>query len=139
MTDVERAKQILDESGQTLVLCKEGTILKSTLRGVDPMLAYLDQKIDLNGYSAADKVVGKAAAFLFVIVGVRSIYARVISQPALAVLQSNGISVCYDETTEHIINRAGTDFCPMEKAVLAVSDPKTAYTVILKTRKTLQS
>ncbi len=139
MTDVERAKQILDESGQTLVLCKEGTILKSTLRGVDPMLAYLDQKIDLNGYSAADKVVGKAAAFLFVIAGVRSIYARVISQPALLVLQSNGISVCYDETTEHIINRAGTDFCPMEKAVLAVSDLKMAYTVILKTRKTLQS
>lgn len=45
-------------------MCKGSTIYISTERGVKPLIDRIDDGTDLQGFSAADKVVGKAAAFL---------------------------------------------------------------------------
>lgn len=69
----------------------------------------------------ADKVVGKGAAALMVLGQVREVYACVISQPALDLLRRSGITVTYNQCVVHIINRAGTDWCPVEKLCSTVS------------------
>lgn len=68
----------------------------------------------LQGASIADKVIGKGAAALMILGGVKEIYADVISQPALALLHDNGVTVSYDKAVDHIINRMGTGWCPVE-------------------------
>ena len=68
MIDLQRAERALAEGGHTLVLVKGERVITSNQRGVAPLLALIDT--DVTGFSAADKVVGKAAALLYVKLGV---------------------------------------------------------------------
>lgn len=128
MTDLELAKEGL--VGHTICLCKDGQCLTSDRRGIAPMMDWIAEGIDLTGYSAADVVVGKAAAMLFVKSGIAAIYAKTISRSAKAYLESHGVSLSYGTLTEYIINREGTDICPMEKTVLATDDAAEGYRLL---------
>lgn len=69
----------------------------------------------LCGASIADKVVGKGAAALMIAGGVRWVYADVISTAAMELFTKSGVEVEFKESVPNIINRAGTDICPVEK------------------------
>lgn len=126
------------KSGEyTLVLFDGKTVFTDTKRGVKPLLDLLDGNSDLTGFSAADKVVGKAAAFLYVLLNVREIYADVISSHALSVLEQHQITVMYGTLTDKIKNRAGAGFCPMETAVLGENSPEKALEKIREKAKEL--
>ena len=133
MTDIERAKQILISEGCTCVICKGDNIHISQKRGVAPLIELLDSRIDVRGYSAADKAVGKAAAMLFVLLGVSEIYAVVMSRSAKKILDEYGIKYSCGEEVEYIINRKKDGMCPMEKAVMDIDDPAEAPTKIKET------
>lgn len=128
--DLTEAINILNSNECTCVLCKENAVYMSTERGVKPLLDWLDNGTDLQGFSAADKVVGKAAAFLYVLLGVKEVYARVMSEGAICVLNDSGISAKYDTSAKNIINRAGTGNCPMEEAVGELSSPLEALKAV---------
>ncbi len=130
MMSFETAKQYLRNGKYTCVLCKDGDIHTSTQRGVKPLVVWLESGKDFKGYSAADKVIGKATAFLYVLLGVKNVYARVISNSALQVLKRKKIFVEYGELTENIINRQGNGICPFESATLDIQDAETAYKAI---------
>ena len=136
-SDIEKAKEILKSGGYTCVICSDDKIFTSTERGVKPLLAWIDSATDMKGFSAADKVVGKAAAFLYVILGVHAVFAGVISEHAKNVLEENGIAVEYGCLTEAIRNRAGTGFCPMETAVKSISEPIAALEAVRRKLKEL--
>lgn len=137
MTDLKKAKQILEDGGFTCVLVKGEQTYSSKERGVAPLLKFLDETGEMSGFSAADKVVGKAAAFLYVLLAVEQLYVKVISKSALEVLNQHDISVEYEELVEAIRNRANTGFCPMETAVREINEPQKAWKVILEKRKEL--
>lgn len=59
MTDIEHAKQLLTGEGYTCVICRGDDIHTSEKRGVAPLIELLDSNIDVRGYSAADKTIGK--------------------------------------------------------------------------------
>lgn len=122
MTDLELAKEQLIKDECTCVLRKGDSMYCSHARGVKPLLSLLDSGEDYRGYSAADKVVGKAAAMLYVLLGVSRVHACVISEKALAVLAKGGIDVTYDTLVDRIHNRTNTGFCPMEEAVWEIDD-----------------
>lgn len=126
MHDLESARSLLERGNYTCVLCRDGSTVTDSRRGVRPLLELLDSETDFHGYTAADKVVGKAAAFLYCLLGVKALYAGVISQPALSVLEGAGITVRYGTFVPAIRNRAGDGFCPMETAVWELSDPALA-------------
>ncbi|MCH5165428.1 MAG: DUF1893 domain-containing protein [Clostridiales bacterium] len=128
MTDLNVAKNNLE--GHTICLCRDGNCLFSEKRGISPMMTFIADGIDLAGYSVADIVVGKAAAMLFVKCGIKQVFAKTLSQSGKRVLEKYGIHYEYETLTDKIINRAGTDMCPMEKAVFEVDDPETAYSVL---------
>lgn len=132
MKDLITAKELLHTEGYTCVLCKGESVLTSTQRGVRPLTVWLGSGRDFQGYCAADKVVGRATAFLYVLMGVKGVYARVISQLALQVLTEHGVAVEYVELTPNVINRRGDGICPFERAVLDVTDPAIAYEAITK-------
>ena len=128
--DRNRARELLLSGGYTCVLCRGEDVHTSALRGVKPLVRWVESTLDLRGFSAADKVVGKATAYLYVILGIRALYAHVISVSALAVLEEHGIAVEYGTRVEHIINRAGDGICPFEVAVMDIRDPGEAYRAI---------
>lgn len=108
---------MLHEGAYSCVIANGEHIRTFTQRGVADLYDLLTQEPDfLHGSSVADKVIGKAAASLMVLGGVREVYAHTISQPALRLLQEAGITVSCDEIPDHIINRDHTGWCPLEQA-----------------------
>ena len=84
----------------------------------------------LCGAMIADKVVGKGAAVLMTAGGVRWVYADVISQSALEFLLTHNIEAEYGRVVPNIINRAGTDICPVEKLCMQCDNIEDALTLI---------
>ena len=60
-----KARDLLLAGNYTCVVCREDTLYTTTHRGVAPLLNWLDDGTDLEGFSAADRVVGRGAAFLY--------------------------------------------------------------------------
>ena len=138
MQDLNTARLLLERDALTCALVLGSRVHISTHRGVRPLLDCLDSSVDFRGYSAADKVVGKATAFLYVLLGVRAVYARTVSRSAAAVLAQYGIALEYGTMVEAIANRDRTGFCPMESAVRNIDDPREAHQAVLDTLKRLQ-
>lgn len=100
-------------------------------RGVQDLHQLLRTSPDtLRGAMIADKVVGKGAAVLMTAGGVRWVYADVISQSALEFLLTHNIEAEYGRVVPNIINRAGTDICPVEKLCMQCEDIEDALTLI---------
>ncbi len=130
MSDIEKAKKLLSGGNFTCVLCKGDTSYTSTGKGVSPMLTFLENGTELRGFSAADKIVGKAAAMLFVCAGVTEVFAEVMSKAAVNYLKERGIACSYGVLTDKIINRKGDGLCPMELAVIDIEDEKLGFSAI---------
>lgn len=129
---LKKAKKLLVSEGYTCVLTDGAAAHASTRRGVKPLVDFLQSGTDFTGFYAADKVVGRATAYLYVLLGVKALYAQVISNPAAAVLAEHGITVQYGTLVPNIINRAGDGICPFEGAVMEIHTPQDAYTAILE-------
>ena len=116
---------ILHGEGLTLVVkSADGTIHRFTQRGVKDLLTLVTESPEvLHGAIIADKAVGKAAAACMVTGGVNRVYADVMSEPALALLQQYGVIAEYGTLVDHIINRTGDDWCPMERMSYDENDP----------------
>ena len=135
--NLKKALDLLNSGNYTCVACKEEVVYTTTQRGVAPLLNWLDSKTDLKDFSAADRVVGRGAAFLYCLLGVTAVHANVMSRPAAQVLQENGIAAHWGTLVEGIINRAGTGPCPFEAAVMDIQDTQEALNAIRMTRRKL--
>ena len=116
--------QILRNGNHSLVVAGDG-IRTFDGRGISDLYGLLTEHPDLlRGASVADKVVGKGAAALLVLGGVREVHADVISTSALVLFEDTGISVRFAQEVPYIINRQGDGICPVEtlckKCVTAV-------------------
>lgn len=122
---------MLHESNYSCVIRKGKVTRTFVRRGIKDMYELIaHEKSFLSGARVADKVVGKAAAGLMIIGGVKEVYADVISSPALALFQQYGLPVSYGKEVDHIVDRTGTDWCPMERATFSARDAAETYRFI---------
>ena len=78
----------------------------------------------------ADKIVGRAAAFIIIAMGIREVYAEVISEPAKKLLENNQISVTAETVVPEILNADKTDVYPLDKAVEGIENAADALMTI---------
>ena len=128
--DLERAKELMNKESATLAIVLNDYEELFFERGVKPLMMLLNRNNDYSKYSASDRVIGKAAAFLYVNLGIKNIYTDIISEKALDVFNSYGVNVFYQTKVPLISNRDKTGYCPMETLVLNIDDPKDAYEAI---------
>lgn len=118
MTNDERQNLIhyLFAEKCSCVICNANEIRVFYERGVKDLFRLLkEEPTFLNGAFVADKVVGKGAAALMILGGVKEVFADVVSRPALALLNKAGIKTDYTMVVPHIINRMKTGICPVEQ------------------------
>lgn len=139
MTALNKAINLLVENQATCVIVSGETVLLSRERGVKPLLKIIDEQTDIKGASAADKVVGKAAAMLYVLLGIKELHALVISELAIEALERYGVAVSYEKRVPMIRNRTDTGFCPMEQATKDIDMPKDALLAIRAKLQELES
>jgi len=114
-------KQLLIETlrnGAHSLVIERGDMIKTyDTKGVSTLLELVSQRSDLlSGARVVDKIVGKAAAALMILGGVKELYAMLISDGALKLIRDTSIKVEYEQSTPYIINRDKTGWCPMEEA-----------------------
>lgn len=119
---------LVDEGCCGVVRSVQGELRTFSRRGVADLFNLVADEPDfLRGASVADRVIGRGAALLLVKGGAREVYAQVISSGALEVLRSVGIETSFGKEVPNIINRTGTDICPVEKLTASTSSPDEAY------------
>lgn len=122
----------------TCVLVRGTTEYISVKSGIAPMLDYLGAGVPLEGFAAADRIVGKAAAMLFVRAGVTRVYGEVMSRGGAEYLEAHGVGHSFGTLTDVIINRAGTGMCPMEQTVREIDDHHDAFCALSAKRAMLR-
>lgn len=129
MRTIEEAKKLLVGEIRCAVLCENKTFT-SDKKGIAPLLALVGE--DYDGCVAADKIVGKAAAFVYSKLRAKEIYAEVLSKAAIPVLEKNGIKYSYGVLADHIRNRQHNGVCPMEQTVEKIGDADEAIAALEK-------
>lgn len=137
VNELKKAADLLSAGNYTCVLCRGDSVFTDTRRGVRPLLELLESGQALQGYFAADKVVGKGAAFLYALMGVRAVYAKVVSSPAKELLSRHHIDLTFETEVPAIENRTKTGLCPIESSVWNLDDPQAALTTIRRTLENL--
>ncbi len=137
--DFQKAKEEFSTGKYTLVICKDSDISTSDVTGIRPLMKLINEKKDCKGYSAADKIVGRAAAFLYTLLGVKNVYGEVMSKGAVEIFKKEGINYEYKTLTEFIENRKKSGICPMDEAVLNCTNANDACEAIRQKMKFLQS
>lgn len=121
-SDLERAKEMMIFDGCTCVITLDGVAFKSKESGLQPLLDWMYSGNKYMGWRLCDKVVGRAAAFLIIILGVREIYADVISEPAKKLLEEHNVTVNAAEIVPEILNETKDAPHPLETAVEGITD-----------------
>lgn len=118
MTSDER-QQLIDylfAEKCSCVIYNAGEVRAFYDRGIRDLFRLLNEEpAFLDGAFVADKVVGKGAAALIILGGVKEIFANVVSRPALALLNDAGVKTDYIQAVTHIVNRTQTGICPVEQ------------------------
>ncbi len=127
---MEQIKKMLHEGKHSLAIrTKEGETFVFDGPGISDLLRLLQEQESsdvLAEAEVADKVVGKAAAALMIMGGVKAVFADTISLPALELFASAApdVEVTYDIKVEYIVNRTQTGWCPMELATKEAKTPE---------------
>ena len=95
------------------------------------MLALAEQLgEEARGAALADRVMGKAAAMVARSMGVASVYALLVSEPARETLVRGGVPLECEQLVPTILNEKGDGPCPLERLVAAIEDPEEAVRVL---------
>lgn len=130
---LELAKKTLIDGDYSCVVVKDGKVLHAVHgEGIHPIIElYTKYPLDMKDASVADKIIGRAAAVVYTLAGIKEIYCHVISAHGIDMLEKHGIYHRESRIVERIDNRTNTDMCPMEKASLKSDIPIEAYHHIL--------
>lgn len=134
---LNRAKELIKEDIVFAYVDDKEEIV-STAKGIGFVAALCDAGRDLSYGAVADKIVGKAAAMLFVLLGVKVIYAEVLSMGGKRIFERYGIEFTCGVLTESIQNRKGDGLCPMENAVKGIEEPREAHIAVNRTLEALR-
>ena len=112
---MEELINLLHTGGYSCVIANEGKIRPFTQRGVADLYDLLTREPEfLKGALIADKVVGKGAAALMILGGIKELYTDVVSSNAMDLFQTSDVKVDFVQEVPFIWNRDHTGWCPVE-------------------------
>ena len=134
MTNIDIVKEKLNDSNASLVvLYQNGTFKEYYNRRIEDIVAILlENKDALKGAIIADKVIGKVAGSVLAVAGIKELYADIISEFAIPVLDKNGIKYEYNNKVDFIQNNDKTGMCPMENKFKDENDLNVIYNFFVK-------
>jgi hypothetical protein len=127
--DLEIAKLKLLEGDLSLVIVKNGKVIFETNKqGIIGFLQAIEKfNKNLSAASAADKIVGVAAAMLCVYLRLDFVFALTISEGGIRLLEKHNIHYIFKNKVSHILNRDKNAICPFEKTAMASKNTVDAY------------
>lgn len=128
---MEFPKEVLEalkEESVTFAAQTKKGLVTSREKGITPMMRLLlADRNALQGAYVADRVIGKAAAFLALYGGAAALYGELMSEHARGLLERQGLPCFSGKTVPYIRNRRGDGMCPMEATVLETEEIDEAF------------
>ena len=119
------------QTGHYSLVVRNGKTKTFTGRGVSDLYRlYSEDSAFLQGAEIADKVVGKAAASLMILGGVRKLQTGTVSRLALELLRKYPVEVSFQQEVPHIENRSKTGWCPLESRCCDLQTPQECLSAI---------
>ena len=137
--NLTKALELISTDDTVFAAVSDNDTITSPVKGISFVASLCNESKDLSRYCVADKIVGKAAAMLFVLLNVKVLHAKTLSKAGKKVLEDSGVDFTYDVLTDMIVNRTGDGMCPMECAVKEDSLPYEALKHINETIARLKS
>ncbi|MBQ7631461.1 MAG: DUF1893 domain-containing protein [Paludibacteraceae bacterium] len=123
--------QQLNEQQVSLLVYNNDSLSDYHQRGTRDLLMLVQNEPErLKGAIVADKMIGKAAAALMVLGGVKEVHTNTICTPAKQMLQEAGIPIFFTNEVPYIINRAKTGQCPLDSRLSEVTNATECLPII---------
>lgn len=131
----------LNTSGMSLMIYNHGKLIfQSAEKGIKPHLdASRELGEKLHGTIIADKIVGRAAAFLIVHARAVEVHAAVLSKPGMEVLNRYAVPYVIGALVDHVLTEDGRIYCPFESMVQGIDNVDEAYEAIINKMKSMTS
>ncbi len=128
----DEAVNMIKSGKATCVLVKDNKIISAeSPKGIYYIIDLYEKGLLKDAY-IADTIIGKAAAMIFSLGGLKGCYGQTTSESALEWLNEHNINVNYSNLTPAIENRKGDGICPMEETVKDIFDEKEALKALRK-------
>ncbi|MBR6065860.1 MAG: DUF1893 domain-containing protein [Paludibacteraceae bacterium] len=110
--------EMLNRQGLSLLVFNHDSLTTHSNRGIrDLLLLITEQPERLHGAVVADKVIGKSAAAIMIVGGVKEVHTNLICTPARELFETNGVRVFATEEVPMILNRDRSGMCPMDTRI----------------------
>lgn len=139
--DLDWVRDLIEKQSYSVVVAQDGCMLTYGDRAGIADLLDIRQRL---GRGAArsivgDRVVGKAAALIMRSMGVRAVYARLVSDAGVDTLAAGRVYLEYGTRVPAILDRDQRGPCPFEAAVAAIDDPRLAVATLTHTLERLRA
>ena len=115
--DNDRFEEFLRSRDTLWVYRGDDLIFRTRMSGLVPLLTCIEElNCGAGGVTVHDRIVGRAAALLLEKASCIEVCAEVGSEVAAEALKQLKIDYSFVTTVPCILNRAGTDMCPFERA-----------------------
>ena len=122
---------MLNEQGLSLLVFNYGDLTTHANRGIQDLLQLIsDQPERLKGAVAADKIIGKSAAAIMIVGGVKQVHTNIICTPARELFEANGVQVFASEEVPMIMNRNRSGMCPMDTQINEVENVEECVAIL---------
>lgn len=110
--------EMLNRQGLSLLVFNHDSLTTHSNRGIrDLLLLISEQPERLHGAVVADKVIGKSAAAIMIVGGVKEVHTNLICTPARELFETNGVRIFAAEEVPMILNRDRSGMCPMDTRI----------------------
>lgn len=122
---IVEAISLIEKRDKACVLIRDGEFVAiKNGRGVSPLLEILDATPELlKGAVLVDKVIGRAAAAICVVGGVKRVYGITVAAEAAEFLAAHDVVCEATNTVPKILNREKNGICPLEESCQGLDDP----------------
>lgn len=129
---VNRARISLNQGEKTFVIADDKKLLHySDKRGLRPLLDLMQHDPSaLEGAIIGDKIVGRAAALMCIFCNVKAVFALIISDGAIELLEKNGILATWQETVPYIVEKDLSSIYKLDLHLKDIEDPQKAVELI---------
>lgn len=123
--------QMLNEQHLSLLVYNDSTLTTHANRGVRDLLQLISEQPErLNGAIVADKIIGKSAAAIMIVGGVKQVHTNIICTPARELFEANGVLVFASEEVPMIMNRNRSGMCPMDTQINEVESVEECVAIL---------
>lgn len=136
MSNIDIAKEEFSKDDYSFVIAGEDKIITNKEHGLKPIIDLIETGEDFSEYAICDKITGRAAAFLYVLLGIEKVHAAKMAKLAIQILDRAEIEYSYDEMIETVLDSQMNEIDPVELSVLrsgsavqAINDIKAALNI----------